>query len=608
MFKKCTRYIVFMLHLIGQLAQAQEETQPLYGISLYGEPLKYSQYFKHYSYVNAKAPKGGTFNFGIQGTFDSFNPFVVKGQPAAGITYLYPSLLFVTLTAPSYDEPSSVYCYAAESVEISPDRTWIIFTMRERISFHDGSPLTVDDVIYSFNTLRDQGQPFYKAYYQDVLKVEKLDSRCLKFILRPDASKEIIQIIGQFPIISKAFYTKHGFEKADLTPPLGNGPYKISHFKPGDTVTYKRVKGWWGENLPINVGRYNFDHIIYKYYRDDTVMFESFKRGDYDLRLENSSKRWAEEYKFPAVQEGKIIQQEVESKNPEIMQALAYNLRRPLFQDIRVRKALSYFLDFEWLNENIFHHAYARLQSYFQGSELASSGVPSQAELEILERYRGKIPGEIFTSEYKAPKTDGSGNIRQNLNDAKKLFEQAGWIIKNGVMTHRESGQPFGFEILIAAPNLERPLQGFVKNLKRLGINAKIRIVDTAQYMRRLDTFDYDMIFMLWPQSISPGNEQREFWSSSRADIQGSKNYAGVKDPVIDEVIEKLIVATTRTDLINYCRVLDRLLLWGHYVIPAWYREKDTIAYWKRLKQPEIIPPYGIDLYAWWSADAEKAS
>ncbi len=600
--------IVFMLHLMSQLAQAQEETKPLYGVSLYGEPLKYSEDFKNFSYVNEKAPKGGTLNFGVQGTFDSFNPFVVKGQPAIGITPVYPSLLFVTLTAPSMDEPSSAYCYAAESMEIAPDRTWIIFTMREGISFHDGSPLTVDDVIYSFNTLKDKGQPFYKAYYHDVLKVEKLDSRRLKFVLRPKVSKEIIQIIGQFPIISKAFYTKHGFEKADLTPPLGNGPYKISYFKPGDTVTYERVKGWWGEKLPINVGRYNFDYMTYKYYRDETVMFESFKRGDYDLRLESSSKRWAEEYNFPAVQEGKVIRQEIESKNPEVMQALAFNLRRPLFHDIRVRQALGYFLDFEWLNENIFHNAYARLQSYFQESELASSGVPSKEELDILEKYHGKIPEEIFTSEYKTPKTDGSGNIRQNLNAAKKLFEQAGWVIKNGVMMHRETGKPFEFEILLAQATLERAIQGFVKNLKRLGITARIRIVDTAQYMRRLDTFDYDMIFMLWPQSIGPGNEQREFWSSASANMQGSKNYAGIKDPVIDEVIEKLIAATTRTDLINHCRVLDRLLLWGHYVIPAWYREKDPIAYWKKLKQPEIIPPYGIDFYAWWSADAEKTS
>lgn len=608
MFKKCICYLAFTLYLLSHLAHAQKEVKPLYGVSLYGEPLKYPQDFKNFSYVNEKAPKGGTFNFGVQGTFDSFNPFVVKGQPAAGITYLYPSLLFVTLTAPSNDEPSSVYCYAAESMEIAADRAWIIFTMREGISFHDGSPLTVEDVIYSFNTQKDQGLPFYNSYYHDVLKVEKLDSRRLKFTLRSNASKEIIQIIGQFPIISKAFYTKHGFEKADLTPPLGNGPYKISHFKAGDTVTYERVRGWWGEKLPINVGRYNFDYITYKYYRDETVMFESFKRGDYDLRLENSSKRWAEEYDFPAVQEGKVIRKEIKSKNPEPMQALIFNLRRPLFQDIKIRQALGYFLDFEWINENIFHRAYERLQSYFQGSELASSGIPSPAELKILEKYRSKIPEEIFTSEYKTPKTDGSGNIRQNLNDAKKLFEQAGWGIKNGLMTNHVSGEPFEFEILLAAPHLERVIQGFVKNLKRLGITAKIRIVDTSQYMRRLDTFDYDMIFMVVPQSITPGNEQREFWASSRADIQGSKNYIGIKNSVIDEVVEKLIAATNRNDLIHYCRVLDRLLLWGHYIIPTWYRGKDAIAYWKKLKHPEIIPPYGIDLYAWWSAEAEKTS
>lgn len=608
MFKKGIYSIVFMLHCMSSLTQAQEKNNSLYGVTLYGEPLKYPQNFKNFSYVYPEAPKGGTFNFGIQGTFDSFNPFIVKGEPAAGITPFYPSLLFVTLTAPSMDEPSSAYCYAAESIEIAPDRAWIIFKLREGISFHDGSPLTVEDVVYSFNTLRDQGQPYYKAYYQDVLKVEKLDSRRLKFILRVNASKEIIQIIGQFPLISKAFYTKHGFEKADLTPPLGNGPYKISHFKPGNKVTYERIKGWWGEKLAINKGRYNFDYITYAYYRDDTVMFESFKRGDYDLRLEGSAKRWAEEYKFPAAQEGKIIREEVENKNPKAMQALVFNLRRPLFQDIKVRQALEYFLDFEWMNENMFHNAYTRLQSYFQGSELSASGLPSEAEREILKKYQGKIPEEIFTKAYKAPKTDGTGNIRQNLSVAKKLFEQAGWVIKNGTMTHQASGQPFEFEILLGAPDLERVMQGFVKNLKRLGVKAKIRTVDTAQYTRRVDTFDYDMIFAIYPQSISPGNEQREFWSTLRAKTQGSKNYAGIQNSVIDQIVEELSVATSRADLINYCRVLDRLLLWGHYVIPTWTRGKEKIAYWKSLKQPKTIPPYGIDIYAWWSSESEKAS
>ncbi len=608
MFSKNILYIAFTLLFINQPSYAQELTKSLYGVSLYGEALKYPENFKCFEYVNDKAPKGGSLIFGVSGTYDSFNPFIIKGQPAAGMTYIYPSLLFVTLTAPSYDEPSSVYCYAAESMEIAPHREWIIFTLREGVNFHDGSFLTVEDVIYSFETLKAKGQPFFKAYYEDVIKLEKLDNRRLKFVLRPNASKEIIQIIGQFPLLSKAFYTKHVFEKADLTPPLGNGPYKISDFKAGDTVTYERIKGWWGEKLPINKGRYNFDRITYKYYRDETVMFESFKRGDYDFRLENSAKRWAQGYDFPAVHEGKVVRQEIETKNPEPMQALAFNLRRELFQDIRVRQALGYFLDFEWLNENIFHNAYARLESYFQGSELASSGLPSQAELKILEPYRGKISEEIFTREYKAPKTDGSGNIRHNLNEAKKLFEQAGWVIKNGIMVNRASGQPFEFEILLVSPDFERVIQGFVKNLKRLGINTKIRIVDTSQYTRRIDTFDFDMIMALYPQSISPGNEQREFWSSSRAGLQGSKNYAGLKNPIIDETIEKLITATNRDNLINYCRVLDRLLLWGYYMIPTWYRAKDTISYWKKLSHPKIIPPYGLDIYAWWSTDAERTN
>lgn len=586
---------------------ATEDPAPLprHGIALYGEP-KYKDDFTIFDYVNPKAPKGGELVLAVMGSFDSFNPFIVKGAAAAGLSPLYSSPLHATLMEHSKEEPFSQYGYIAESVEIPEDRSYVTYVLREKITFHDGTPITVDDVIYSFKTLVEKGHPLYRAYYHDVKGVQKVDERRVKFTFVDGSSRELPLIVGQLPIISKRYYEARGFDRADLKPPLGSGPYKIVDFTPGRSVTYERVPGWWGENLPISKGRYNFNRIRYEYFRDDTVSLEAFKSGGYDLRQERTIKIWKQGYKFPAATDGRIVLEKIKDNNPAGMQAFLYNTRREIFKDPLVREALSYAFDFEWTNQKMFFNEYTRIKSYFENSGLAARGLPSPEELEILESYRGRIPDNVFTKPYEPPKTDGTGNIRENLSIAKALLNKAGWRVENNILVHEKTGKPLEFEILLVRSDFERILLGFVKNLERLGVRASIRTVDSAQYTRRLENFDYDMIAGAILQSLSPGNEQREYWGSKAADAPGSRNYMGIKDPVIDEFIEKLIDAPDRKTLVHLTRALDRILLWGYYVIPSWYSNVNRFAYWKKIKRPEKLPDYDIDLHAWWTRELEK--
>lgn len=599
MIKRTLLMALIFLSGFGSFVFSAPPSGPQHGISLYGD-LKYGSDFKHFDYVNPNAPKGGTLVRGAVGTFDSLNPFIIKGISAAGVTMLYSSLLHVTLMEVSHDESFSKYGYAAESLERSPDNTWIIFNLREGITFHDGSPLTAEDVVYTFNTLVKKGQPLYKTYYGDVVKVEALNPRQVKFTFKDGENKEIPLIVGDFPILSKAYYTKHGFEKTDITPPLGSGPYRISKVEGGRSITYERVENWWGRDLPVNVGRYNFDTIRFTYYRDSGVAFEGFKSENYDLHLESSSKNWTTGYDFPAMKRGEVIRDKIKKATPAAMQSFIYNTRRAVFKDIQVREALGYAFDFEWANENLFYNLYERTKSYFDNSDLGSSGLPSPEELKILAPYRGKIPEAVFTKEFVLPKTDGTGNNRKNLIKAKGILKRAGYGLKNGVMTHQKTGTPLRFEILIVSPNFQKVIQPFVKNLKRLGVEASIRLVDTAQYTRRVQDYDFDMIMGLFPQSISPGNEQREFWNSKRADIPGTRNYPGIKDPVVDELVELVIDASTREELTQRTKALDRVLLWNHYVIPLYHLGHYLVAYYKKLEHPEKHPPYQPDFDTWW--------
>ena len=568
-------------------------------LSLHGKP-KYGPNFKHFDYVNPDAPKGGSVRLADIGTFDSLNPFILKGVSAAGV-----GGLFDTLTYHSDDEAFSEYGLLAETIEVAPDNSWVVFTLRPEARFHDGSPVTVDDVIFTFEALKTKGHPFYRAYYANVEKAEKITDRRVKFSFGGAENRELPLIIGQMPVLSKAYWQTRDFEKTTLEAPLGSGPYTVESVDAGRSITYRRNPNYWGAKLPVNVGRNNFDTIRHDYYRDATVALEAFKAGEYDFRVENIAKSWATGYASPALQQGLVIKENLAHEQPTGMQGFVFNTRRELFKDPRVRQALAYAFDFEWTNKNLFYGAYARTTSYFSNSELASRGLPSAEELELLEPYRGRIPEAVFTQTYTPPATDGSGNNRNNLRHGLRLLKQAGWVVKNGRLTNHKTGQPFEFELLLVSPSFERVALAFKKNLKRLGMEMRVRTVDAAQYQKRVEDFDFDMIVAVRGQSLSPGNEQRDFWSSAKADIPGSRNLAGIKDPVVDELIESIISAPDRESLIQRTRALDRVLLWGHYVIPHWHVRSFRLAYWDKFGRPAQPPKYDLGFDTWW-IDASK--
>ncbi|MFW6138531.1 MAG: extracellular solute-binding protein [Spirochaetota bacterium] len=578
-----------------------ENTSITHALSMYGD-VKYPPGFDHFQYVNPDAPKGGKVKLGVVGTFDSLNPFILKGVTVSGA-----GLLFDTLTVQSDDEPFSEYGLLAEKMEVPEDRSWVTFFLRPEARWHDGSPVTSEDVIFSFETLMSKGHPFYRAYYESVEKVEKLGKYKVKFVFGEGTNRELPLIMGQLPVFSKAYYSKHPFAKTSLSPPVGSGPYKVVDVKPGRSITYQRDPNYWGRNLPVNKGRYNFDTISFEYYRDETVAIEAFKAGEYDFRLEHIAKVWATAYQGPEYEKGLLIKEELPNNNPAGMQAFVFNTRRSFFKDRKVRWALAHVFDFEWTNKTLFYGAYTRTESYFANSELASDGLPSEAELELLEPFRGRVPEEVFTREYHPPSTDGSGNIRENLRKALGLLREAGWEPRGGVLVNTSTGQPFRLEILIVQPSMERVIVPFKDNLKRLGIQANIRLVDNSQYINRVDNFDFDMIVHTWRQSLSPGNEQRNFWSSKAADTPGSENLAGIKSPAVDALIGKVISASDRKTLVVACHALDLVLLWGHYVIPHWHITKYRITYWNKFGRPSIKPKYSLGFTDTWWVDPEKA-
>jgi microcin C transport system substrate-binding protein len=571
-------------------------------MSLFGD-LKYGPDFKHFDYVNPDAPKGGTMRYSAIGTFDTLNPFVIKGIPAAGI-----GGIFDTLTVRSEDEPSSEYGLVAEKIEVAPDKLSVLYTLRKEARFHDGTPMTPEDVVWTFETLRAKGQPMYRSYYADVTKAEKEGERGVRFSFKSADNRELPQIIGEMPVLSKAYWSGHDFANTTLDPPLGSGPYKIESLDPGRSITYRRVADYWAADLPVNKGRHNIDVIRYDYYRDGTIALEAFKAGQYDVRQENVSKNWATGYDSPALRSGLIKKEQIPHQRPSGMQGFAFNLRRPLFQDPRVREALAYAFDFEWSNKNLFYDAYTRTRSYFDNSELAATGVPQGEELKILEKFRGQIPEGVFTTEYDPPKYDGSGNIRDGVRAALKLLKEGGWTFKGEKLVNDETGRPFEFEIILVQPEFERIVLPFKKNLERMGIDARVRTIDPAQYEKRMQTFDFDMAVVAFGASQSPGNELRDDWGSAAADEPGSQNVIGIKSKVIDQLIEELIKAPDRASLIAHTRALDRVLQYGYYVIPHYHVAAFRVAYWDKYRRPAISPKYAVGLDTWWIDPAAEQS
>jgi microcin C transport system substrate-binding protein len=596
------RIAAIALSLLLGLSLAPTEAADVtksHGLSLFGD-LKYGADFSHFDYVNPDAPKGGTVRYSAIGTFDNLNPYILKGNAAA------PAAVFDTLMARADDEPASAYGLVAESVEVPADRTWVQYNLRKEARFQDGSPITPKDVIWTFDALKEKGHPRFHLYYADVLKAEKVGDHSVKFTFRNGTNRELPQIVGEMPVLSKAYWASRDFAKTTLEPPLGSGPYKVDSFDVGRTITYRHVADYWGKDLPVNRGRNNFDVIRYDYYRDTTVALEAFKAGNYDVRLENSAKNWATGYDSPALRDGLFKKEEIANQLPTGMQGFGFNTRKAIFADPRVRRALGYLFDFEWANKNLFYGQYTRTESYFSNSDLASSGLPSADELKILEKYKGQIPDEVFTKAYEAPKTDGSGNLRDNIREALRLLQAAGWSVKSEKLVNDKTGEPFSFEFILVQPEFERIVLPFIQNLKRIGITANVRSIDPAQYEYRMKSFDYDMAVVGIGESLSPGNEQRDFWGSAAADENGSANTMGVKSKAVDDLVDLVINAPDRANLVTRVHALDRVLLHGYYVIPNWHLSYFRVAAWDKFQRPKVSPPYALALDAWW-LDPQRA-
>jgi len=594
-----TALLLFASLATGAVTAA--ETYQRHGIAMHGD-LKYPAGFRSFGYVNPAAPKGGTVRLDATGSYDSFNGFIVKGQSAIALGLIYDSLMVSSL-----DEPFSEYCLLCETVEVPRDRSWVAFTLRANAKWHDGRPVSVDDVIWTFNTLREKGAPFYRFYYANVTKVEKTGERSVKFTFQRGENRELPLIIGQLVVLPKHYWSEREFESTTLEPPLGSGAYRIESFEPGRSITYARAPDYWGARLPVNAGTNNFDTIRYDYYRDSTVAIEAFKSGAIDYRDENSSRHWGTSYNIPAVRDGRIKKESLPHGRSAGMQGFAFNMRRPIFRDRMVRRALAYAFDFEWSNKTLFYGQYARTRSFFQNSELAATGVPQGRERAILSKYSRKLPPEVFTTEYNPPRTDGSGNNRTQLREALGILRRAGWDINEDTrkLTNIKTKQEMKFEVLLVSPLFERVVLPMKKNLARLGIEITVRTVDSAQYQERLNNFDFDMVVMTWGQSLSPGNEQRNFWGSDAAGRKGSRNFTGLENPVVDQLIELVVAAPTRDELVQRTRALDRVLQWQYIVIPQLHIPYDRVLYWNKFSRPEIIPTRGASLFNWW-IDPEK--
>ena len=564
--------------------------QRRHALSLIDTP-KYPADYKHFDYVNPEAPKGGSLRLSAIGSFDSLNSVLFKGAPAAAL-----QLVNETLMQDSLEENSTSYGLIAEWASHPEDYSSVTFKLRDEARWHDGKPITVDDVIFSLEMTK-KAHPRWAFYYKNVKKAERTGPRQVTFSFDVKGNRELPMIMGQLTVLPKHYWTgtdgkgqTRDILKTTLEPPLGSGPYRIKEVKAGRSIVYERVEDFWGKDLPVNVGQHNFDQIGFEYYRDTTVALEAFKADRLDYRTENSSKEWATAYDFRATQRGWVKLEKAYLDTSQPMQGFIFNTRREKFSDARVRRAFNHAFDFQWSNKNLFYGLYQRTGSYFENTELAATGLPQGQELEILNEVKGQVPPEVFTETYQSPANASPQEFRRNLREAVDLLKQAGWIIKNGKLTHEKTGEPMQVEFLLVSPLFQRVVQPFTRNLDRLGIKSSIRIVDSAQYKRRTDDFDFDIVVSGWAQSHSPGNEQRSYWGSAAADEQGSRNLAGIKNPAIDKLIDKVIFAEDRAELVAATRALDRVLLWNHYVVPQWYAPYQRIAYWNRFAYPASAP------------------
>ncbi|MFI8610778.1 extracellular solute-binding protein [Pseudomonas sp. NPDC077649] len=576
--------------------------------------LKYPASFSHFDWVNPEAPKGGTLRIMASGTFDTLNPYTFKGSSPIstahflqyGVNELNEPLMVGTgAYDPSGDEPASSYGLIAASVEYSEDRSWVVFNLRPEARFHDGKPITAYDVAFSYRLLRSDGHPQYRTHLQEVKRVDILNRQRIRFVFKRAGNPLLILRLGELPVLPQHYWKDRDFKATTFEPPLGSGPYRIAQVVPGRSLVFQRVKDWWGKDLPVNRGKYNFDRVEVEFYRDNHVAFEAFKAGEFDFYIENQAKNWANGYRFPAVTRGEVIRAEIAHQIPTQTQALFMNTRRGLFGQRKVREALGLMFDFEWTNRTLFNNSYVRASSYYPNSEFSATGKPEGAEWLLLSPHRDKLPARLFSQPIVQPVTDGRGIPRETLRRALGLLADAGWK-PAGQELRNARGERFEFEIMLVNPSLERILQPYVANLASIGIRANLRTVDRAQYKQRLDQFDYDMILLTLPQTLSPGLEQSLYFHSSQVNVKGSKNYAGVAHPVVDAMIDKLLSAQTRDEQIAATRALDRVLLWQHYSIPNWYINYHRLAYRNRFAFV-TTPPYTLGLRTWWLKPTENA-
>jgi microcin C transport system substrate-binding protein len=607
MARKCRlgAALVCLLVISGHAASASDDLIKHYALSLVDSP-KHAADFKHFDWVNPNAPKGGRVRQWVMGTFDTLNRFPDnKGRPAVAV-----DLVFDRLMVSSPDEPATVYGHIAEWVAYSEDYSSATVRLRPIARFHDGKPITADDVIFSLEALKKVSQ-FYSAYYKNVTGAEKISDHEVTFRFDVKGNRELPMIICELPVLPKHFWQGTGANgeprdlgKSTLEIPLGSGPYRIKEMDPGRSITYERVKDWWAKDLPASKGQWNFDELKFVYYLSKISAFEDFKAGNLEYWMESSAKDWATGFDFDAAKRGLVKRHEVPIRRVQYMQGFVLNLRRPQFQDARVRQAFNLALNFEFINKNLFYEQYARAESYFGNTDLQATGLPHGRELEILKEIADKVPHEVFTREYKNPVNTNPEDVRRHLSQATKLLAESGWHAKDGVLTNT-AGAQLTAEFLLVQPDFERVVLPYKNTLERLGIKATVRTVDTSQYQRRYDTFDFDVIVGSFPQSLSPGNEQRDFWGSAAASKEGSHNLIGIRNPAIDTLIDKIVLAKDRADLVAATRALDRVLLWNHYVVPQWRTPFDRMAMWDMFGRPDKLPSQTAGfLQVWWYDDA----
>ncbi|MFT5420306.1 MAG: microcin C transport system substrate-binding protein [Candidatus Endobugula sp.] len=581
-----------------------EKITKSHAIAMHGDH-KYPADFTRFDYTSDQAKKGGLLRLFGTGTFDSLNGHIAKGNAAQNL-----ELIYDTLTISAADEPFTQYGLLAHTIEYPKNRNWVIFHLRPEAYFHDGKTITAEDVVFSFNLLLEKGNPSYKFYYGDVDKVEAINRHTVKFSFKQTENRELPLTVGQLPILPKHFWQDKDFDKTSLEMPLGSGPYRIHSVDAGRNITYARDENYWGRNLPVNMGLYNFDRVSIDYYRDNNVAIEALKANEYDYRWENSSKFWATAYDIPAVKDKKLVKKIIHHQANSGIQTFVFNIRKPIFQDIELRKAIGYAFDFEWSNQTLFYKAYLRSHSFFSNSEFSATRLPDQDELVLLKPFKEQLPSTVFTDIYTPPKSDGSGRNRPNLRVAKKILDKAGYIVKDNQL-YNATGEAIRFEIILVSPGFKRIVNPFIKNLSRLGIEADVRLVDTSQYINRRRSFDFDMTVHVFAQSESPGNEQNNLWGSKAATTKGSGNLIGIQNPVVDKLISNIVNAADRKELVIATRALDRVLLHNHYVIPQWYKASNRVVYWDKFGIPDISPKYDryytTGIFTWWY-DTEKAN